>query len=124
MPPPTVKKWTTATTAPTARASSVSKMPLAGWGRAAANAGWLPPQVTEMTICMGMKQMVRNATQLANMGKVNSAMKPSETAITRNEAAIPKAGCFTSASFFHAAAEGVRRKDFPHRRIEILNIRR
>jgi hypothetical protein len=54
---------------------------------------------------MGMKQMVRNATQLANVGKVNRAMKPSETAITRNEAVIPKAGCFTSASFFHAAAE-------------------
>ena len=29
-PPPTVKKWATATTAPTPRASSVSKMPLAG----------------------------------------------------------------------------------------------
>src|SRR5690348_1330956 len=83
MLPPTVKKWASATIAPTPRASSVSKMPLAGCGRAAAKAGCLPAQVTETTICMGMKQMVRKATQLANMGKVNSAMKPSEMAITR-----------------------------------------
>src|SRR5690242_2336686 len=101
-PPPTVKKCAKATTAPTARANSVSKMPLAGWGRAAANAGCLPAQFTDMTICIGMKQMVRKATQLAKMGKVNRAMKPSETAITRNEAATPRAGCFTSASFSHA----------------------
>ena len=42
-------------------------LPLAGWARAPAKAGCLQPQVTDMTISMGMKQIVRKATQVANM---------------------------------------------------------
>jgi hypothetical protein len=53
-----------------------------------------------MTISMGMKQIIRKATHVPNVGKANNAINPSETAITNSEETIPSAGCFTSASLY------------------------
>jgi hypothetical protein len=41
-----------------------------------------------------MKQIVRNATHVANVGNAKRAMNPSDTAITKIDDAIPRAGCF------------------------------
>ena len=76
-----------------------AEFPLAGCDWRARNLGCSQPQVTEITICMGMKQMVRKATQLAKVGNANSAMKPSDTDITSSEETIPSRGCFTAPSF-------------------------
>src|SRR5271154_1228472 len=97
MPPPTTVKWTTATIAPTTSAISVSRIPFVGWEHVAAKLGCLQPQVTDATISMGMKQIVRKATQVANIGKANSEIKPNETAITSAVATTPSSGCFTLA---------------------------
>ncbi len=54
--PPTAAWCTAATIAPTTSANSVNKIPLTGSAVLAANAGCLPPQVTAMTIWIGITQ--------------------------------------------------------------------
>src|SRR5262245_40523715 len=46
-----------------------------------------------MTICIGIMQIIRKATQLPNVGKSQRETNPSETAITKIAAAIPNTGC-------------------------------
>src|SRR5208283_6245276 len=92
--PPTATKWTSATTAPAASASSRKRIPLAGWERPPATAGCFPPHVTPMTITIGIKQIIASAIHVVKTGKAKSAMNPSETTITRTDDTAPRTGCF------------------------------
>lgn len=99
MLPPTVTKWASATTTPAAATSRTKRIPLAGWECLAANWGWFTPHVTLMTITMGMRQIIANATHVVNERTEKIEMNPSETMITRIVPVIPRAGCFIVSSF-------------------------
>src|SRR4051794_10375522 len=81
MPPPIATCVTAVTTAPTASVTAVSASPLFGCGCCATHGGLLP-QVTAATICMGMMQRRKYATQPAKSGNGNTEMKASAMTIT------------------------------------------
>ncbi len=91
--PPTTARVAAPPTAPTRSVNRISRNPLSGWGHEAANSGFLHPQATPITISIGMTEMRQNETKPINFGASKSEMKPSETAMTSAEAAMPAIGC-------------------------------
>ena len=75
MPPPIVAWVTAVTTTPTASVISVSTRPFAGCASPAAKPGLLP-QVTAVTICIGITHSRKYATHPVNTGKLKSEINP------------------------------------------------
>jgi hypothetical protein len=86
---PTTARVAAPPTAPTRSVLRISRSPLIGWGREAANSGFLQPQAMPITISIGMTDMRQKETQVMNFGASKREMKPIETAMTNAEAAMP-----------------------------------
>ena len=82
MRPPTTAWQIPPTITPTAIFTSTSRIPFRGWGRELTKPG-LAPQVTPMTISIGMMAAITKMTQLPSVEKSKSEMKPKEMAIIR-----------------------------------------
>src|SRR5579862_917920 len=81
MLPKAPAQCSSATTAPMARVNRLNRIPRTGCDRPAMNAGCFIPQVTPMTISMGMMQIRKLETQPENLAKSKSEMKPIEMAM-------------------------------------------
>src|ERR1700729_78382 len=90
---PTPVQCANATTAPTTRTNRLNRMPRTGCQRSAAKRGCFMPQVTPMTISIGMMQIREVEIHPENLGKSKSEIKPIEMAMMRAVAAIPRTGC-------------------------------
>src|ERR1700685_3309079 len=91
--PPTPVQCASITTAPVTAAIKLNRMPRRGCERSAAKRGCFIPHVTPMTISMGMMQIRHVEIHPENLGKSKSEIKPSEMAMMRAVAAIPRTGC-------------------------------
>src|SRR5262245_14200753 len=92
IPPPIVAWVSPATTVPMMNVDTISTSPFIGCACRAANAG-LPPQVTTVTICIGIKQRRKKATHPVNVAKLKRETKPNEIAMINAVAMIPSQGC-------------------------------